>query len=92
MLTDNIPIRSTVVSLVRELDNDVVFVVERPWIDRRRARGGDDGVEMESVCGNARAAERAVGVVLQPDVDAVYVEDVQAVGDDSQLLVVFELV
>lgn len=39
---------------------------------------------------DAGAAERAVGVVLEPDVYAVDVENVAAVGDDSELLVVLE--
>lgn len=67
------------------------------WILGRRARGDDLSLQVERAgccraSRDARPAERAVGVVLEPNVDAVDVEHVATVGDYPQLLFLLELI
>lgn len=71
---------------------------EPSWIWVRNSRGrirGESRVKLDPdsrrAAGNAGAAEGAVGAALQPDVNAVDVEHVVAIGHPPELLAVVEL-
>lgn len=82
---------------VGQFDHHVVLVASiettRGWILRWRARS-HDLIEWEPGCvgWNACSTKRAIRIVLKPNVNAVNVENMAAIGYDPQLLIFLKLI